>query len=94
VSAATSPSTRVAVLVLDPDDGTRWIEIRGDAELVEDSAVGQLDRLTCQYTGSNRYFGTICPVEQREHETRVMVRLHPAPHHLRRDPRVRTRASG
>ncbi len=68
---------RATVLILDPDDGTRWIEVRADAELVEDGVVGQLDRLTRQYTGSARYYGTIYPVEQLEHETRVIARLHP-----------------
>jgi PPOX class probable F420-dependent enzyme len=68
---------RATVLVIDPRDGTRWIEVRGDVELIESGAVEQLDRLTRQYTGKPHYYGTIYPVAQRARETRVIVRIHP-----------------
>ena len=67
---------RVSLLVVDPDDTSRFIQIRGDAELVEDGALEQLDRLTRAYTGHPAYYGYIYPIEQRERETRVIVRIH------------------
>jgi PPOX class probable F420-dependent enzyme len=66
---------RVSLLVVDPDDTSRFIQIRGDAELVEDGALDQLDALTRAYTGKPGYYGHIYPVEQRALETRVMVRI-------------------
>jgi hypothetical protein len=37
---------RATVLVVDPDNGARWIEIRADVDLLEDGAEEGLDRLT------------------------------------------------
>jgi PPOX class probable F420-dependent enzyme len=68
---------RATVLALDPDDSSRWIEIRGDVSLAEEGAHEHLDRLTRQYTGHERYYGTIYPVGQRDHENRVIARIHP-----------------
>jgi PPOX class probable F420-dependent enzyme len=67
----------VSLLVVDPDDTGRFIQIRGDAELVGDGAAEQLDRLTRRYTGHSGYYGWIYPVEQRARETRVICRIHP-----------------
>ena len=67
----------VSLLVVDPDDTGRFIQIRGDAELVRDGAAEQLDRLTRRYTGHSDYYGWIYPVEQRARETRVICRIHP-----------------
>jgi PPOX class probable F420-dependent enzyme len=68
---------RATVLVVDPDDDGRWIEIRGDVDLVERGAEEQLDRLTRRYTRHERFYGFVYPVEQRDRETRVIVRIHP-----------------
>ena len=67
----------VSLLVVDPDDTGRFIQIRGDAELVCDGAAEQLDRLTRRYTGHPGYYGWIYPIEQRARETRVTCRIHP-----------------
>jgi PPOX class probable F420-dependent enzyme len=68
---------RATVLVLDPADSGRYLEVRGDAELIDEDAPAHLDRLTEQYTGEPRYYGTIYPTQQQERETRVIVRIHP-----------------
>lgn len=68
---------RATVLVIDPSNTSRWIEIRGDVDLQEDGALEQLDRLTRRYTSHPRYYGYVYPVEQQERETRVIVRVHP-----------------
>lgn len=67
---------RVSLLVVDPDDTTRFLSIRGDAELVRQGAVGHLDALTRKYTGHPRFYGHVYPLARRELETRVTVRLH------------------
>jgi PPOX class probable F420-dependent enzyme len=69
---------RVSLLVVDPEDTSRYIQIRGEVELVEEGALEHLDRLTRSYTRHPCYYGCICPEEQREAETRVICRIHPA----------------
>ena len=68
---------KVSLLVVDPADTGRFIQVRGDAELVTDGAEAHLDALTRGYTRHPRYYGYVYPVERREHETRVICRIHP-----------------
>jgi PPOX class probable F420-dependent enzyme len=67
---------RVGLLVVDPDDTGRFIQVRGDAELVRDGAIEHLDALTRRYTRHPRYYGFVYPVEQEACETRVICRIH------------------
>ena len=66
----------VSLLVVDPDDTSRFIQIRGEAELIEDGAIDHLDELTRSYTGHPRFYGHVYPLEQQGLETRVIVRVH------------------
>jgi PPOX class probable F420-dependent enzyme len=67
---------KVSLLVVDPTDTARFIQIRGDAELVSDGAVEHLDTLTRKYTRHPCYYGHVYPLAQRARETRVIVRIH------------------
>jgi PPOX class probable F420-dependent enzyme len=67
---------KVSLLVVDPDNTGRFIQIRGDAELVTAGAVEHLDALTRAYTGHPRYYGFVYPTGQRAKETRVICRIH------------------
>lgn len=67
---------RVCLLIVDPHDTSRYIEIRGAAELVEDGAIQQLDRLTRKYTDHPRFYGYVYPIEQQAQETRIICRIH------------------
>jgi PPOX class probable F420-dependent enzyme len=67
---------KVSLLVVDPKDTGRFIQIRGDAELVTDGAVDHLDTLTRQYTRHPRYYGFVYPVDRQAQETRVICRIH------------------
>jgi PPOX class probable F420-dependent enzyme len=69
-------NSKVSLLVVDPDDTGRFIQIRGDAELVTEGAVDHLDALTRKYTRHPRYYGCICPAAQQALETRVICRIH------------------
>jgi PPOX class probable F420-dependent enzyme len=60
---------KVSLLVVDPDNTARYIQIRGDAELVTDGALDHLDKLTRKYTRHPAYYGHIYPVAQRRRET-------------------------
>lgn len=67
---------KVSLLVVDPDDTGRFIQIRGDAELVSDGAVEHLDRVTRKYTPHPQYYGYIYPATQQARQTRVICRIH------------------
>lgn len=66
------------VLVVDPANGSRWIEIRGRvATITTEGAEAHADRLTRQYTGEAHFYGDVYPVERRLTETRVIVKIAP-----------------
>jgi PPOX class probable F420-dependent enzyme len=67
---------RVTLLVVDPTNAGRFIQIRGHAELIEESAVDHLDRMTRKYTSHPCYYGHVYPAEQWALETRVICRIH------------------
>jgi PPOX class probable F420-dependent enzyme len=68
---------RATLLIVDPVDGSRWVEIRADVDLSTRDAEQQLDDLTRNYTRHTHYYGEIYPLDQRNLETRVIARLHP-----------------
>ncbi len=69
---------RVTLLVIDPANGSRWIEVRGRvAEITQEGAEAHADKLTQRYTGKAHFYGDIYPPEQRAKETRVIVRIAP-----------------
>ena len=72
-----SADPRVSLLIVDPDDTGRFIQIRGDVELVAEGAIEHLDELTRAYTRHEAYYGCIYPLGQRELEHRVIARIHP-----------------
>jgi PPOX class probable F420-dependent enzyme len=67
---------RLTLLVVDPADTARYLEIRGDAELMEEGAVAHLDALTRAYTPHPCFYGHVYPLAKQQQETRVIVRLH------------------
>jgi hypothetical protein len=73
----TIPRLRERALAAQPAADTgRFIQIRGDAELVAEGALEHLDAPTRQYTRHHCYYGFIYPVEQQARETRVIYRIH------------------
>jgi PPOX class probable F420-dependent enzyme len=68
---------KVSLLVVDPGNTSRFIQIRGDAELVTKGAHEHLDALTRKYTSHPAYYGHIYPEAQRLRETRMICRIHP-----------------
>jgi PPOX class probable F420-dependent enzyme len=70
---------KVTILVIDPQDSSRWIEVRGQVrEMTRDCAEAHADKLTQRYCPNKRHFyGDIYPPEQKEKETRVIVRIAP-----------------
>jgi PPOX class probable F420-dependent enzyme len=67
---------KVSLLIVDPEDTSRYIEIRGEVELIEAGALAHLDQLTRAYTRHPHYYGYVYPVEQQRRETRIICRIH------------------
>jgi PPOX class probable F420-dependent enzyme len=67
---------KVSLLVVDPDNTGRFIQLRGDAELVTDGALEDLDAVTRRYTPYPAFYGYVYPAAQRSRETRVICRIH------------------
>lgn len=69
---------KVTLLVIDPQDGSRWIEVRGKVvEIRRAGAEAHADKLTQRYTGKQRFYGDVYPIEQKQKETRVIVKIEP-----------------
>jgi PPOX class probable F420-dependent enzyme len=68
---------KVSLLVIDPSDPGRWIEIRGEAMLTEEGALAHLDGLTRLYTPHPRFYGYVYPAEARRTQTRVICLIAP-----------------
>jgi PPOX class probable F420-dependent enzyme len=69
---------KVSLLIIDPQNNSRWIEVRGTViEMTTIGAEVHADKLTRLYTGKRHFYGDIYPVEQKQKETRVIVRIEP-----------------
>jgi PPOX class probable F420-dependent enzyme len=68
---------RATVLVVDPDDDGRWLEVRGRVEMHDEGALEHLDALSVLYTGRAPYFGEVVDAELATAETPVQLRLTP-----------------
>ena len=73
-----SANPKVALLVIDPEDTSRWIEVRGQVtEMTANGAEAHADLLTQRYTGKQHFYRDIYPPEQKDKETRVIVKIQP-----------------
>ena len=66
---------RLSLLVVDPEDTGRFIQIRGEAELLREGAIEHLDALTRKYTAHPRFYGFVYPLERQGCEERVIGRI-------------------
>lgn len=70
---------RVTLLVIDPKNSGRWMEVRGIVkEMTTDGAEAHADKLTRRYCRGKQYFyRDVYPPEQKNKETRVIVKIEP-----------------
>lgn len=71
-----SRNPKVSLLIVDPQNTARFLQIRGEAELVYEDAISHLDKITRQYTEHPQYYGHVFPIEKQAQETRVICRIH------------------
>jgi PPOX class probable F420-dependent enzyme len=67
---------KVSLLIVDPDNTSRFVQLRGDAELITEGAAEHLDALTRAYTRHPRFYGYVHPASNAAFETRVICRIH------------------
>jgi len=66
----------VSILAIDPQNGYRWMEIRGTVtEITEDGAVDHINALSKKYRGIEDYYAE--DPARRSRETRVIYRITP-----------------
>jgi PPOX class probable F420-dependent enzyme len=73
-------SPKVNVLLIDPKNGVRFLEIRGEvAGYTQDGAIPHADKQAQAYSNNKalRFYGDIYPVKQQNEETRVIFRISP-----------------
>ncbi len=66
-----SRDPRVSLLMIDPNNSYRWVAVSGRAQLTEEGADNQIDKLAKKYLGKDEY-----PWRNPE-ETRVSVKVTP-----------------
>jgi PPOX class probable F420-dependent enzyme len=71
---------KVNVLVIDPNNATRFIEIRGEVdEITQNGAIDHADKQTRAYSGGvkHKFYGDVYPSEKKYEETRVVIKILP-----------------
>jgi hypothetical protein len=69
---------QVTLLVVDPNQTDRWIEVRGRvAAITTEGAIPHADLLAQRYLGRTHFYGDVYPVEWQPYETRVIVKIAP-----------------
>jgi PPOX class probable F420-dependent enzyme len=71
---------KVNVLVIDPKNASRYLEVRGEvSQITQEGAIAHADKQTKAYTGGSkkRFYGDIYPEAQQKEETRVLVKIAP-----------------
>jgi PPOX class probable F420-dependent enzyme len=71
---------KVNVLVMDPNNGARFIEIRGEVvEFTQEMAIDHANQQTQAYSGGKKklFYGDIFPEETKAKETRAVFRILP-----------------
>ena len=62
---------RASVLMVDPNDSFKWVAVSGPAEVTEEGADAQIDKLAKKYLGKDEY------PWRNPQETRVKVLIEP-----------------
>jgi PPOX class probable F420-dependent enzyme len=69
---------RVTLLVVDPHQTDRWIEVRGRvAAITTAGAIPHVDMLAQRYMGKQHFYGDVYQVDWQHYETRVIVKIAP-----------------
>lgn len=70
---------QVSLLVIDPKNGYRYLEVRGTVSITHEGGVALIDRLAKKYFGRETYHERFTDQEaaERDKAARVVVTIHP-----------------
>ncbi len=67
---------KVTIMALDPDNGYRWLEVRGEVVEIDESAgLEHIHRLSAKYRNQPDYYASM--PQMRGKEQRVMYKIRP-----------------
>lgn len=72
---------QVSLLIIDPENMYRYLEVRGDVTLTQEGAMDHIDQLAHEYQDVDSYYGNLAPADLAEKETRVMCKITPTKVH-------------
>jgi PPOX class probable F420-dependent enzyme len=72
-----SAQPKITLMLRDPDNPYRWMEIRGTVELTEEGALEHINQLARKYAKVSKYYGEWTPAEMQAKETRVTGKITP-----------------
>ena len=72
-----SARPKVTLMLTDPDNPYRRIEIRGTVELTEEGALEHINELARKYAQVSQYYGDWTPAEMKDKETRITGKITP-----------------
>lgn len=68
----------VALMVLDPDNPFRWIDVRGEVIAIEeDEEYQNINAHAKRYLGHDEYYGNAAPAELKGQEQRLIMKISP-----------------
>jgi PPOX class probable F420-dependent enzyme len=68
--------SKVTIMALDPDNGYRWLEVRGEVVEIDESAgLEHINRLSAKYRNQPDYYASM--PQLRGKEQRVMYKIRP-----------------
>jgi PPOX class probable F420-dependent enzyme len=65
---------KVTLVIVDPNDGYHWLEVRGIAHVTEEGGREQIEALSHKYMGQ-KYYGGYNTWKKPEDETRLVVTI-------------------
>jgi PPOX class probable F420-dependent enzyme len=69
---------KVALTVIDPQNGFRWIDVRGEVASIEpDPDYANINAHAKLYAGVDEYYGGVQPAEAKGTEERVIFKIRP-----------------
>jgi PPOX class probable F420-dependent enzyme len=75
---------RLTILVVDPEDSLRYLEIRGEVVAMhEEGGVEKINEFARLYTDHSMYYGGFAPAERQQQEERILVKVRPVKIHAR-----------
>ena len=65
---------KVTLVIVDPNNGFHWLELRGIAHVTEEGGREHIEKLSHKYTGQ-KYYGGFNTYSTPESETRLLVTI-------------------